>query len=398
MGLKNYDAFLGFISESNGVETISTDGTHSMAPPIPPKKKYVIYSHYDFTQIIQEVYFSNKNNSVSRGFLSIIGDSYGKYITSTRYLSCGDKNDELEFIPTSKIKEDDYSNIFYDKKYVTRQSAKIGRVVRRLLEDNDIKFSDKELEEFVNEYKQFWDCYRGDVTIQVVEGRDIIKWYLSDNYSTKTTVRMSGTLGKSCMGGHSQQQYLKIYEENPEVCKMIIQKDAAGKLISRALFWKLDPKPGQEAKYYLDRIYYTFDHQVRIIKNWFLKNIDKSGKHYTVRDERDNRNLSVSVKKFKYQRYPYMDTFSWLDARNGKLFSSMPENVDYKKVPLIEIRDVNGRPNVWGPWVFSEFENRWILGIHSVWDEKKNSFVSTRKEKFISFFRDFSDSYWNKLK
>lgn len=140
--------------------------------------------------------------------------------TKFNIVNLTDTNDKLSFIPdsqaTTKIKSGiDPSDLFNDKVNQTT----IGRVVRGILTDNSIPYTDREIEKFVNKFKAAYDSSKIKNSkveqIRIVKGEDIRYWYLSDRYCEETSSG-KGSLGKSCMRYQSCQQFLDIYVNNPD--------------------------------------------------------------------------------------------------------------------------------------------------------------------------------------
>jgi len=211
-------------------------------------------------------------------------------------------NDGIEFLvfnPSRTLKKG--LNIKY-------QEIKIGRAVRQIFKELDIKTTDKAIEEFVNAYKSYIDYTKADKIIELVEGEDIKHWYLeTNNYG-------SGQLSNSCMRYKSCQTYFDIYTKNPEVCQLLILRSPdVNKIIGRALLWKLT-----NGRLYMDRIYCNIDSDINIFLKWAKDN----NVSYTYNKFVDNEiDMSVQLNKIKYIQYPYMDTFTYFDRKSCILSS-----------------------------------------------------------------------------
>lgn len=212
----------------------------------------------------------------------------------------------------------------------SRNNIKIGRFVKGILGD---KFSDKEIEEFVNQFKSIKDTDK--IEFKLVSGEEIKKWYNPENCKWPT----KGSLGSSCMQHSEKNNFFKLYTENPDTCQLLILLEG-GKLVGRALVWKLKsaeiryifPKkesrkiPGIE--YFMDRVYTSDDYLI----NNFILYADKLGwarkpvQSYGYNTEITFRgakfegvSMSVKVKKLDYKPYPYLDTFRRYNHFNGTL-------------------------------------------------------------------------------
>ena len=195
-----------------------------------------------------------------------------------------------------------------------RQEIKIGRAMRALLKAADIKFIDKDFEQFVNLYKATIDKMNDKFSyIEVVRENDIAYWYNKDNYFIT-----SGTLGSSCMAS-APDSWLEVYTANPEEVGLVIYKsmDDTTKIIGRALLWKL--KDGKE---YLDRIYTINDSDVQLFRdyakenNWYYKeynNSSDSGYAIAPDGTKVSLDLTVNLTDASMDNFPYLDTLKYFN-------------------------------------------------------------------------------------
>lgn len=205
-----------------------------------------------------------------------------------------------------------------------RSETKIGRFVRSLSNQLGQKFTDKEIEDFVNVYKAS-DTKKDN--FKLVSGKEIKKYYNVESYS-----RESGTLGSSCMRYDHCEDYFDIYTKNPNSCQMLVLFDNEDKslIVGRALVWKIYKKELSEecsAEYFMDRIYTVKDSDV--LK--FRKFAESNGWIYRKRDSNENHfNCLVFVDKgktiwgrlvselrpgLKIDEYPYVDSMSFMKGR-----------------------------------------------------------------------------------
>src|ERR1035437_115584 len=266
--------------------------------------------------------------------------------TDYNTLGLSDKNDELFFLAdtkTQKIVAGGESPFGSNK-----QAMKIGRIARAILQKNGVVASDKEIEEFVNEYKAEFDIHKGKVIpeenqkIKLVQGRDIRFWYHIDNYAHVDALPGS-ELGKSCMRHSRCADYFDIYVDNPEQCKLLIYLDDDDKLIGRALFWKIDTP--SDCNYYLDRIYVINSSDKKVMVNWILDKFKTSIIAFydtanVVNDNMYTGSASKSNIELKnggdFDQYPYMDTFYFYTPSDSMLSSYDGE---------LELTDVDGYNN-----------------------------------------------------
>jgi len=135
----------------------------------------------------------------------------------------------------------------------------------------------------------------------------------------------------------NNKEFLPLYTKNPEVCQLVILKEM-GKIIGRALLWKLDTVTSENKKlnirYHMDRIYTTDDYLIYK----FQKYAEKNGWSYKTENNFSNKNritfnndiykvrMTVKVNPGDYKVYPYMDTFTRLDIISGTLYNDSNDN------------------------------------------------------------------------
>lgn len=201
-----------------------------------------------------------------------------------------------------------------------RNSIKIGRLANKLFNN---EFTNQEIEKFTNLVKS--SRKRLNEKMRIVKGDDIAEWYDFNNYFNQNS-----NLGSSCMKSMSKDTF-DIYTKNENVSLLILE--SCGKLIGRALVWKINTVSDDEikAEFYMDRVYTNNDHHhFKFIKfakdnNWCYRKYQGSSFHREVCYGENNYygvDISIKLKKgLKYNRYPYMDTFGRYDEKKGLLFS-----------------------------------------------------------------------------
>jgi len=247
--------------------------------------------------------------------------------------------DSITYIPKGKY--DDKSEIYaLFEQQKGRVKIKIGRFIRKFISQQTISelgISDKDIEEFVNIFKSYFTPSKNNLT--VVEGSDIPKWYLEDNYS-KTLGMRTGSLWNSCMRQVERNKFMSLYEKNPDKVKMLIFLTEDGKLRSRALLWQ-DVKDDNGVTYkVMDRIYSIYDHDVFLFKSWAKENgyITKLEQSAKCENLFDINGFPVNIKCFvnlsihDMRYYPYLDTFKYYDPRTGQFSNSTYFKHIYKLV------------------------------------------------------------------
>lgn len=208
-----------------------------------------------------------------------------------------------------------------------RNEIKVGRFARAILTELGQSVTDKDIEIFVNTYK----AGKEDNTkrFELVSGPIIKKYYLSDNYASNR-----GTLGDSCMAGSDCQVYFKLYTKNPDVCQLLVYLNENGKVMGRALVWKLnskelyDPKDQKPtdcpAEYFMDRVYTNSDSDIIKFVNyakengwlykWRMTADDREGVIFKYGDRFLFGKIIVKASRCVFRKYPFVDTLNFCDG------------------------------------------------------------------------------------
>lgn len=227
----------------------------------------------------------------------------------------------------------------YDVSGITKNTIKIGRFVKRILDKSNQSVTDKEIEDFVNKYKSLVNITNDALLrFKEVKGEDIRKYYYDDKY-----VDDHGTLGGSCMRYAKTQKFLNIYVENPEKISLIIfmSKDLdSDKISGRALLWS-----DNRDRKFMDRIYTNNDADEEIFKEYAKKHgyLYKSKQSFKYHELLLNGNavsspddiVNVELKPEYYESYPYMDTIRYYNPTTGLISN------DSTKC-LFELRSTDG--------------------------------------------------------
>ena len=227
----------------------------------------------------------------------------------------------------------------------SRNPIRIGRLVRAVLGSAKITFSDKEIEDFTNQYKATYD-FAKDILKQfdIATGDDIAYWYDNNRY-----VKGGGTLANSCMA-EVEKEYFQIYTENPNVSLVILygddgkiegEKYTAEKIKGRAILWNclIDGTPAK----FMDRIYTMQDSDVELFKQfaekqgfWWKRN-QNMDQYESLTDGKTTKKCRIKVvlEDSDFSQYPYLDTMSYLNDDDGCLYN-------YEKGSGKELRDTGG--------------------------------------------------------
>jgi hypothetical protein len=245
-----------------------------------------------------------------------------------------DEIDAVSFLPKSKYEkvEDPWNQ--------GRVKIKVGRFLRKFLTSFSIKnwtISDAMIERFVNLYKSYFS--RDISKLKIVEGNDIPKYYLEENYHTFNG-NTAGSLWNSCMRQRERNKFMKLYAINPEKVKMLIFFSDDNKVRARALLWQdvKDHKDSIKSYKFMDRIYYVYDHDINFFKDWakengYLCKWEQSAKTEMYFDDGSGKSVTkdlyVELDSNGLLYFPYLDTFKFFNDGKGRFSNSQSYNFDY---------------------------------------------------------------------
>lgn len=255
----------------------------------------------------------------------------------------------------------------------SRSSLKLGKFINKLFPN---KYNSQQIEEFTNKFKARIE--KTDEEFKLVSGDEIKKWYLEDNY-----YNTDGNLGNSCMKYKRCQDYFDIYTKNPDVCQMLILL-REGKLIGRAIVWKLSNYIEYHKEYevsdlyFMDRQYTIDQHDVDKFKNyakekgWAYKtyNNHHSLKNVTYNGQDKMWLMEVRVDDIDYDKYPYMDTFKSYSHDDGILYNR--EGMD--DVYTLTSTDGSYQEN---DEYYSEWHGRYLEEDEAIWSEIVQSYIDS---------------------
>jgi hypothetical protein len=233
-----------------------------------------------------------------------------------------DEIDTISFVPKSKL---GLCNGFSEEKFRTK--IKVGRFVKKFFKKETLQMfsiNDSQIEEFVNLFKSYFD---NDLSkFKIVSGKEIKKWYHVDNYFAPNGCRR-GTLWNSCMRYPEKNSYMNIYAENPDVIKMLVNIDETGNVKSRALLWESAQDENGNTYKVMDRIYSVYEHEVTSFKKWAVENgyiykyeqSAKSERLFVTPSGVKEILLKIKLDNWKLRKYPYIDTFKFLNFDDGVL-------------------------------------------------------------------------------
>ena len=365
--------FLDFINES----------VQNLKVPFILSNKFVdVITRIDSPITDEILSFQNQDSEIS---LIRVGDSDETvaFTTSSRISSILKSDDprELRIMVRPLVNE---TEIYFKQSTEIR----IGRFVRKLF---GTKFSDRQIEDFVNQYKSV--LQNGKLYFDIRTGLDIIDAYKSNNYSYHGG--SSNPLMNSCM--NDEPRLIEFYRYVPVKVLVLVNDD--GHIFGRSLIWKTDKG------LFMDRIYTIDDSDYFKFVNYAKQNNiiykaqNKSGNQVPyIRSGQESWfkmsvNLNFNVEDYqkdsyseKPQNFPYMDTFIY---GYGNILSNF-EPQDRESFYLFQDTDgdfleVTIRYDIYGQriemqdfdsYVFSETQDGYIYYEDAMWLESEKDYLS----------------------
>lgn len=210
---------------------------------------------------------------------------------------------------------------------------KVGKFLKKISN----KYDPTDIEKFVTIYKSIY--LEKEAEPKIVSGEDLRKVFLIKNVAAEV-----GDYATNCMRFESTQKFLDILVDNSERVSAVILVNEDQKILSRALLWQTD-----DGSVVMDRVYAVDPGWKRVLHNW----ANKSGYYYRAKDDTKPFNsdivihrgkeiikqFSITLKSFKYESYPYLDTFFYLDTEGG-LHNFAPKDKNYH-----ELKGSDGQPS-----------------------------------------------------
>jgi hypothetical protein len=358
-----------------------------------------IYYSKRLKEFIYKIEMSSKDPDVSKLANAIrFSEDSNQMSSDITLIDMTDKNDMLSFIQVNRVKRkyDDLNKINPDlnsdfKSWVKsawkynylgrsiiytepfnslwkdqRSEVKVGKFSKKIFKDNNISVTDAAIEKFSNAYKATFDFdFNLDQRMDLVSGEDIRKWYLQSNYS-----EVKGQLGNSCMRHNTSQSFFNIYVENPEVCNLLIMysDQSKTKICGRALVWT-----DINGNKLMDRVYTINDYDVVVFRSY------ASSKNWISNLGRES---SVKLNKFKFNQYPYMDSFMILDTNNGTLQTN--ENL-WPSSGLYKLQNTDGSYTDENDSVWSEYHGEYINSEEAIYCPNAGDYVHADSAIYLEY-------------
>ena len=211
---------------------------------------------------------------------------------------------------------------------------KIGRFIKSLIKqikvisNLDIKTTDRQLELISNNFLLFSN--NDHIKVELLSGSSILDSYKSENY-----LFVKSTLGSSCMN-NKDSSYFDIYVDNPEVVSVLTIK-TYNKIVGRCLIWITDC-----GKKVMDKRY-TCDDWVNV-KFDEIRNTDG----YINYDSIEQTSIKLNkegLKDVRFENYPYLDTFRYLNREDNVLYNMLPHNYRSNSSKIILLGRTDGEYN-----------------------------------------------------
>ena len=356
----------------------------------------------EFDYILREI-----DSPISKAFFDLRLDK-----CDISLINIGDESDTASFTTSTKLSQHFKTE---DEKMLTtliqplsrnteiysknRTTIKIGRLIRKLF---GTKFSDVEIEKFVNQYKSSLDSKL--THFDIWEGSRISQGYRSKNYTYDGA--SSNPLLNSCM--NDELHLVDFYSYIP--VKLLVMLNSDEHIFGRALIWKTDKG------FFMDRIYCAFDSDYyKFIdyaktNNIIYKKENKSGPTVEyVKDGKSSWFPMIIRLKFNIDEYnkdeftgkaidiPYMDTFIY--GQKSRLSNYEPldnkyyvlTDTDGEPLEVIPQYDVNGQridTDQMEYYDWSNIQNGWVYRksgtfVNSVMDFLSLDYLKDPKNGFI---------------
>lgn len=220
-----------------------------------------------------------------------------------------------------KAKKNDLLDKDFEKSFQkSRNAIKIGKFINKILPN---KFSDSEIESFVNSIKGINAQQKTE--FKIVDGEKIIDYYLCDV--------KDGSLGNSCMQREDRvkREFFELYSKNKS-CRLLVLLGEDGSFLGRSLIWEIDDfidgRDTEDFDYYMDKVYVAHDKYYKTFwdyadKKGWGRRADTSIFNTTrvnFRGEVNKIKMSIKVDHIP-ERFPYMDTFKCLDFEEMELYN-----------------------------------------------------------------------------
>lgn len=250
---------------------------------------YNFFYSNEFGQILLKI-----KNEISNDLINSYDTEKSKYT----YIDITKDEDYISYLNYKDAFELDEldKDVWNNKK---RKIIKIGKFINKFF---NFKHDPQTVQKFINSYKSI--LRESKIFFKIYKGNNILKWYNLNN------TELMGTLGSSCMRYKRCQNYLNLYDKNPDKISLLVlfEKDKK-KSIGRALLWKLDNND-----LFMDRIYVSYDYDKEIFLRYAKNNNININK---IDDKNGMSKVHTYLKPLYYDNYPYLDTLNIYQPETG---------------------------------------------------------------------------------
>lgn len=301
----------------------------------------------DILTLIHET--EKKYSKIANLFLNL--DITGHEKLNMSYFDVGDDNQSIKFLDPVKANKlqitNDWTHSQVFKNVDKVSTIKIGRLTKKVIElynkkfEKDLKFTDSEIEDFINAYKSYYDFKNNKMdSLKLMSGNKINYYYAEENYNNS-----NGTLGNSCMRYDECNDYLDLY--NGGNVNLLVLMTPNNKISARALVWELT-----DGTRFMDRIYTNDDSDINLFIKWCEDNscsykFEQNSKTGAVCLYENNFEPqfvklesivnSTNFENRKYEKFPYMDTLKYYYWKEGVVRNFKESDGFY-----VELEDTDG--------------------------------------------------------
>lgn len=269
---------------------------------------------------------------------------------------------------------------------LNRVDIKVGRFVRRFLTE---QFTDAQIEDFVNK----WKSQKSDTKFEFRSGNEIVDAYNTKNYEGEEGEGYN-PLWNSCMNNKTELVDFYLYIKDLQI---IVLLNSKGQIIGRALLWTDDKN-----RKFLDRVYYIYDSDyfkfVTLAKEngWYYKKRNISGGSTWILNGVESKieariefpvdSIGYIQDDQGYPQFPYVDSFYYLDDKNGYLSNYEPKSSYYL------LNDTDGAYEYYSG-LYDVYGNRVEDEDDYIFSKTQNGLVSLYNSEHVQYdeFDDYID-------
>lgn len=289
-----------------------------------------------------------------------------------------------------KIKKSVDTSLLDREMYVNRSlwhsairfCARPGSFITKIFKNIDAR----EIEKFSNLYRA--NINKPKFRLKVVTGETLRRFYNYETYAGEGR----GTLGNSCMKHEGCQKFFNIYTDNKDIVSMLVMLDDNDMLMGRALLWNY------ESYKIMDRIYTIRDEDlVFYFKKWATDNgyLYKSEQNWyntmlfeSLNNKKQEIKIDIKLKYHDHSRYPYVDTFKWINFETGTLHNYIPKVSDNSMLKTLIASD--GGKLEWNYIILDQLDNMHryrnecsFVSYMNIWTHQNNANFSEINNQWI---------------